>query len=471
MRNTVIFYLNGERQEVQGAEAFLTLSDYLRYQRGLTGTKVVCAEGDCGACTLARARFSAGKLTPYESINSCIAFVWQLDRTHLITVEGLGESKALHPAQRAMVDCHGAQCGYCTPGFVAALACMKDAAQREGKSLEEKDVKNALTGNLCRCTGYQPIIEAGLRLARQSEVPKLSELFDDATITRELAALDPELDVVWQDKRALLPASLKSAFAHGDARIVSGATDLGVLHNKGRWQGQKLMSLSAIEELSEITYEAQQIVIGARVGLSAVARGVEKDFPEFSRLLHVFASPQIKHSASLVGNLMNASPIADTIPFLKVAHARVRLQSASGVREVDVNDFLGPGYKEIHIRAGEIVTHVVLPKTGDHFKLYKVARREDLDISAVTMALRYQLRDEKLSEFKLAVGGVGPSVLRFQGLEQKARGERLSEKLMRDLAVELDQQINPLSDVRGSDKYRRLLCRNLLVKFAHEVAP
>ena len=468
MRQTLQLFINGERHELSGREAFAPLADYLRYQRGLTGTKVVCAEGDCGACTVLVARMEGNALGRYQAINACIAFLWQLDRTHVITVEGLKRGGAFHPVQESMVAAHGAQCGYCTPGFICAMAGMAEDARRDGFKLEEKRVRNYLTGNLCRCTGYEAILEAGQKTPL-SEVPDLASLYDDHRIAQELGA-PSALEISHQGVEIQLPVRLDDARGLAAGRkLVSGATDLGVLYNKGKWQPQKLMSLMHIPELAQIREEADALVVGARASLSALESATVKLFPELSRMLHIFASPQIKNSGTLVGNLVNASPIADTIPFLMVAEAEVVLLGAAGERKVNVNDFFLPGYRKMDLRADELVTHVRIPKTRHHYRLYKVSRRKDLDISAVTLAIRYELDGHAFKSVSLAFGGVGPKVLRMPLLEQQALGQLVSPALMRQLGNELDKLITPVSDVRGSDAYRRLLCKNLLMKFGDEL--
>jgi xanthine dehydrogenase small subunit len=462
MRDTILLHLNGQRHEISGAEAFMTLSDFLRYQRGLTGTKVVCAEGDCGACTVLVAHGDER----YQSINSCIAFMWQLDRSHVITVEGLKKDGVVHPVQESMVTAHGAQCGYCTPGFICAMAGMTEDARIEGFSLEEKRVRNYLTGNLCRCTGYQAIIEAGCKTDMKA-VPDLKKLYPVKT---EQAAGSVHLK--HQGLEIFLPSTIAEAvetFNREKIKIVSGATDLGVLYNKGKWAPEKMMSLAAIAELKNITEEKDALVVGARASLTQLETATVKLFPELSRMLHLFASPQIKNTGTLIGNMMNASPIADTIPFLKVAEAEVVLVGPQGQRSVNVNAFFQPGYKKMDLRAGEIVTHVRIPKTADAFRLYKVSKRKDMDISAVTCAIRYRLDKDVFASISIAFGGVGASVLRFPDLETLAVGQKVTPALMRQLGVELDKQITPVSDVRGSDKYRRLLCTNLLMKFGDEL--
>ncbi len=463
MRDTILLHLNGQRHEISGAEAFMTLSDFLRYQRGLTGTKVVCAEGDCGACTVLVAHGDER----YQSINSCIAFMWQLDRSHVITVEGLKKDGVVHPVQESMVAAHGAQCGYCTPGFICAMAGMTEDARIEGFALEEKRVRNYLTGNLCRCTGYQAIIDAGCKTDMKA-VPDLKKLYP--VKTDEAAG---SVHLKHQGLEIYLPSTVAEAvaiFNREKVKIVSGATDLGVLYNKGKWAPEKMMSLAAIAELKNITEEKDALVVGARASLAQLETATVKLFPELSRMLHLFASPQIKNTGTLIGNMMNASPIADTIPFLKVAEAEVVLVGPQGQRSVNVNAFFQPGYKKMDLRTGELVTQVRIPKTADAFRLYKVSKRKDMDISAVTAAIRYRLDKDVFADISIAFGGVGASVLRFPDLEKIARGQKVSPALMRQLGVELDKQITPVSDVRGSDKYRRLLCTNLLMKFGDELA-
>ena len=464
MRNNIELFVNGERHTVQGAEAFMTLAEYLRYQRGLTGTKVVCAEGDCGACTVVVSRLKDSELSAYHPINSCIAFMWQLDRAHVITVEGLKD----HPVKEAMVSEHGAQCGYCTPGFVCAMAGMTEEAKREGFQLTEKKVKNYLTGNLCRCTGYDAIIKAGAKVAA-STARALSEFFDDAQLAQQFSPSD-EILIQHDGVEVMLPTTVAQARKHAQGRkLVAGATDLGVLFNKGKWKPQKLLSLMHIPELYEARVDGQELVVGARVSLTELEARTERLFPEFSGLLHIFASPQVKNSGTLIGNMLNASPIADTIPFLKVAEAQVVIQTLTGERVVNVNEFFKPGYKQLDIAPGEFVSHVRLPITAHRYRLFKISKRKDLDISAVTMAIRFELSGETFKSFSLAVGGVGPTVLRMPTVEKMALGARIDGSLMKRLAVELDKNITPLSDVRGSDNYRRGLCRNLLLKFGDEL--
>lgn len=465
MRNFIDVSINGVRHKIQGADSFSTLSDFLRYKEGATGTKVVCAEGDCGACTVI-SKTLIKKEAGFEAINSCIAFMWQLDGNEIITVEGLKLKDKLHPAQEAMMTCHGAQCGYCTPGFICSMAQLAQDAKTEKVTIDRKKAQNYLTGNLCRCTGYEAILEAAEKMDLKA-LKNLDEFYDKSF---ETSYKPTTAAIECARLKAYLPSTLEEAkvFMREIPKVVSGATDLGVLHNKGKWQPQVMMSLKNIPELYEITHTNTEILIGARASLADCSNALEKDFPEFSRLMRIFASPQIKNSATLVGNMMNASPIADSIPFLNVANANIHLLSPKGPRIVGINEFFKPGYKQMDLAPQELVTHISLPKENLEFKLYKVSKRKDLDISAVTLAIAFKRQDKTLTECRIALGGVAVSVLRLTNIEGMLINTPLTETLMVDLFNLIDPLITPQSDVRGSSDYRRLLVRNLLLKFFHE---
>lgn len=468
MREFVKVYVNGVAHKIQGEEAFMQLADWLRYKQGLTGTKIVCAEGDCGACTVLVSRLVNKKLSNYKSINSCISFMYLLDRCHVITVEGLKVDSTLHPVQAAMMSCNGAQCGYCTPGFICAMAGLANDAKAGALKLDEKHVKNSLTGNLCRCTGYESIIHAGASIDLDAVKP-LKEFYDDAKIEKELGTL-PSMGVSIKsgDKVAFLPATLLEAIKT-PMKVTSGATDLGVLSNKGKLKIKENMSLNNISSMYDIIEEKEFMLIGAKASLTQIEKACEKTFPEFSRMLHIFASPQIKNTATLVGNVINASPISDTIPFLRVAEAELVLLGPNGERTVNINDFIKGGYKELDLAQDEFVTLIKIPKRPGKFKLYKVSKRKDLDISAVTFAVYYELISDEINKISFAYGGVGPTVMRLPKLEHKAQGQDISEKLFRELAADLKTSFKPLSDVRGSDKYRMVVCQNLMMKFYDEL--
>ena len=474
MRKSLVFYLNGDRQELTGARAFGTVSDFLRYGLSLSGTKVVCAEGDCGACTVLLSRFDGKKMGPYLPVNSCIAQVSSLDQCHLITIEGLKKDGLLHPAQDAMAESQGAQCGFCTPGMVCALAGLSEESKISGKPIDEVRARNHLTGNLCRCTGYEPILRAATAMDLKKVEPFRAR-YPDATMTAEFLALSKE-DLLLEAEGLSVHAPgtwmgcLEVRKAIPGIRIVSGSTDLGVVKNKGKIKLDCFLTLSRVVELSEIRDESDWIRIGARADLSSIERAVASTHPEFSRLLRIFASPQIKNAATLAGNLINASPIGDTIPFLRVSEAVAVLSSLDGgERRIEVDSFLQPGYKKLDIRPEEILLSIEIPKTRHRYRLYKASNRRDLDISAATFAARYEVVDGCLRGVRMALGGVGPTVLRMASFETQLEGHPLRPGMVDPLVSALSGFIQPLSDVRGSKEHRMRLCRNFLYRFQDEL--
>ena len=476
-RHQVIFYLNDQRFEIGDEKCFWPLSDFLRYERGLVGTKVVCAEGDCGACTILSApahEIKSGRLI-FKSVNSCILPVFALDGCHVVTVEGLKKKEELHAVQKSMLENFAAQCGYCTPGFVCAVASLVEDSSLQKKPITEKRVKNYLTGNLCRCTGYDPIIKSCLALD-MSKTETLQSRYHDPKKIRDLQkVVAAPLEIAFPTQKLFMPSTLKQALLlkkkYPTARILAGATDVGVWINKGKAHYEQVISLQNISSLWKIKKSGKSLEIGARVTLASLQKAVEKSFPEFDRMLNIFASPQIKNSGTLVGNVVNASPIADTIPFLMVSGALVEVQSAQKKRLIPIENFY-LGYKKLDLKPTELVTSIRLPlgKSGDISKLYKVSLRKDLDISAVTMAAFVRLRGNKISEARLAFGGVGPTVLRMSELEKSWLGLTFEKSLLDEAAEKIGQYVTPLSDVRGSKEYRLLLCRNLLRKFADEIS-
>lgn len=481
IRKSIIVYINGCRHELKGADAFMTVATYLRHQKGLTGTKIICSEGDCGACTVLVSRFDGKKMGQSLSVNSCISFMYLLDRCHLITVEGLKKLDHLHPVQKAMIKHQGAQCGYCTPGIVCAMAAMTEDAKNNLIKIDDKKVKNYLTGNLCRCTGYEPIIKAGTEI-NINDVKKFNDIYNNKEMISEYKNLilkDVKLENNNQDflhSTCYLPASYKSFYKNGNiknAKIISGATDIGVAFNKGKLPLKEIISFNNILEAYKIKNFDNKLVIGAKASLTDVEKACKKDFFEFSKSLHIFASAQIKNQGTLVGNLINASPIGDTIAFLRVSQAKVVLHNAKAERSVFVNNFFLGGYKKLDIKNNEIVTHIIIPKQKVKFKIYKVSTRKDLDISSVNMAIAYQINKGVFTSFKLCVGGVGPTALRLPTIENALVGKNINQKTFKktfqNIAKTINTEIKPLSDVRGTSDYRKILVHNLLLKFYDEV--
>lgn len=499
MRDHLLLYVNGRRRAVSGRDAFLSLSDYLRYRLGLAGTKIVCSEGDCGSCTVLIGRPS-GRQFEYRPIDSCIQWMFQLDGTHVVTVEGLaGESASrpdnagssaaaggskglgpLTPVQEAMVRCHGSQCGFCTPGFVVAMTGLLEDCEQ----LDEASLRYGLTGNLCRCTGYVPIIEAGVSLENNA-CRRMNELYPPSPLLRALASgfnatIAVEASDVVRTRRFFSPTSLVEALkllqVHTNAKVVAGATDVGVQLNKGVIDPDVFLDLNRVSELTGVEFETNggnvTLVAGARTTWSEIEDITQEALPEFHNIVSIFGSPQIRHVGTIGGNIVNASPIADSLPLMFVAEAELEIAGAGGTRRVPITNFYR-GYKQLDLNPGELLVrvHIPLPPDGTLLRLVKVSRRRDLDIATFTAAIWLELDGDTIREARIAFGAVGPTVLRAQRTESFLRGQRFTEDAMcraGDIAV---GEITPISDVRGGADFRYRLARNVLVKFYHEQTP
>ncbi|HEX7419013.1 MAG TPA: FAD binding domain-containing protein [Thermoanaerobaculia bacterium] len=467
MREAITFYLNGERQTAGADQAKLTLSRYLRYDRRATGTKIVCEEGDCGACTVLIGRRENGGLK-YRPINSCITFLFQLDCTSVISVEGLARNGSLTPVQDAMVRCHGAQCGYCTPGFIMAMAALYEPGSQIADR-GSQGIRAALTGNLCRCTGYEPIIKAGLEVRDQ---PTCEQMYPSADILREFASIEREpLRVGDCFKPVELRDAIEYKASHPKCVIVQGATDFGVWCNKRGFTTDAALSLDGIEGLGELRVEGGQIRAGGRVTLSQLEAFVQDKVPALAAILDRFGSPQIKNAGTLAGNIANASPIADTLPFLYVTDARLELTGRSGTRTVGISSFYR-GYKTLDLAADEIITRILIPLPAgtDTLRLYKVSKRSHLDISSFTAAMLMRRSGDRIESIRIAYGGVGPMILRLPKTESFLTGKPFSLGTLEDAGAIARGEITPISDVRGSRDFRLQLAGNVLRKFYYDVA-
>lgn len=476
LRKQVVFYLNGKRQEVEADQAGLMLSDYLRYKKSLTGTKVVCAEGDCGACSVLK--FSPGD-EQFIPMNSCIATVAQMDGSSIVTVDALSKNDSeLSPVQNAMVACHGSQCGFCTPGFVVTITGAIEKKLCDKKSaahLSAQEAKNCLTGNLCRCTGYQPIIDA----ATSVEIKKcesVSDRFYSKAQDQDLKKVRSTPLLVKNDSSSIYaPLTVKDAAKflskNKTARLIGGSTDLGVLSNKGKLKFQKLVSLHLVSDLYEVKkIKGGKIMVGARVSLSDLRHFLKPIIPEFANFIDLFASPQIKNVATLIGNVGNASPIADTPPFLLVSDAVVHVASSTRKRKIPLDQFY-LGYRKTALKAGEFITAIEfsIPGKNDKVAVYKTSQRKDLDISIVNAAFRMERNKNKIKNIKIAMGGIAATPLRLKKTEALLNGVEITENNIEKAVATLHSEMNPLSDLRGSTAYRRVVVENLFLKFFREL--
>jgi xanthine dehydrogenase small subunit len=474
MLDDLLLFVNGQRHEVRGPDAFLPLSDYLRRVHSLVGTKIVCSEGDCGACTVLIGRAAAdGSRLVYRPVDSCIQFMFQLEGAHIVTVEGLGRETQTSAVQQAMIDCHGSQCGFCTPGFVVAMTGLLE----EDDALDQTQMRCGLTGNLCRCTGYAPILEAGISvdIARHK---RIEALHPSGRMLAEFEARRSqpiEVRAEWGGEAHIFaaPPNLASALeylhAHPDATIIAGATDVGVRINKTNSLPKTILDLNRVAELDGVRIDDGTLALGSRASWTAIERSCKELVPEFHRIVTRFGAPQIRHVGTIGGNIANASPIADSLPFLYVMDAELELTSIDGTRSVPITEFY-KGYKKIDLRPGELIVlvRVPLPAPDDLLRLYRVSRRRDLDIASFTAAIRLRMDGELIEEAAIAFGAVGPTVIRVRETEAFLRGRPLDEDTMRAAGDVAIGEIAPISDVRGAADYRYQLTRNILLKFYYE---
>lgn len=471
-REKIVFYLNHERIEIAGSDAFQPLSTWLRHRKSMTGTKVVCSEGDCGACTVILGWTNLHHKLEYRIIDSCIQFLFQLDCCHVITVEGLEHNGQLHPAQQAMVDCFGSQCGFCTPGFVMGLAHLAE----EQREITTTAVKEKLAGNLCRCTGYEAIVKAGLAL-NDSPAPQLLARFDRKAMETEFLTLSQDSVKITGEgdqvsfKPLDLSEALKLRAAMSHLKIFAGGTDLGVQHNKGKALLSQVMFIGHLHEIGQVKETENAFEIGAAANWSDLLVATKQKLPALNGILQVFAAEQIRNAATIGGNIINASPIADSIPALFVLGARLVLVSSAGERVVDINHFY-TGYKKFDLQPNELLTRIILPlpKAGFLLGIYKVSKRRDLDISAVNLAVHLNVNAGRITEVHLAAGGVAATVVRLRSAEKALLQQPFTQATFAQAGEIAAAEIQPLDDVRGSAVFRKLLVKNLFLKFFHENA-
>ncbi|HWA10577.1 MAG TPA: xanthine dehydrogenase molybdopterin binding subunit [Opitutaceae bacterium] len=477
------FTLNGRPVKVESVPATTTLLDWLR-SRGHTGSKCGCAEGDCGACTVALVDRDAAGQPTYRAINSCIALLPMFAGREVVTVEGLASPSAgsgaadpagLHPVQAAMVEKYGSQCGYCTPGFVVS---MFEAYYRKD-CLEPWQISDQLCGNLCRCTGYRPIRDAAMEAlkARPAGDDSAPDLFQ-RRLQSPVSAPGP-LDYCAgegnQTERFFRPTSLPEMFAllqtHPEARLVAGATEIGVELNKKFKPFPRLISTEGVPELTRVSATAEAWRIGAGATLTVVEEALAGEYPSLAKMLRVFASRQIRNRATLGGNLATASPIGDSAPVLLTLDAALVLASAGGERTVPLAEFFR-GYRQTGLRPGEIIREILLPRAGPAAGLtrrvdfLKVSKRRELDISIVAAAFCVDCDAAGVvRRARLAYGGVAATSLRAVRAEAALAGRKLADSADIVAAV-LAEEFRPIDDVRSGADYRRGLVASLWRKFA-----
>jgi xanthine dehydrogenase small subunit len=454
MKRTLDFLLNGERTSLAGEDPARTLLTWLRERRGLVGTKEGCAEGDCGACTVVLAEVGPQGRLRYLPVKSCLLCIGALEGKEVLTVEGLKAGEQLHPVQQAMIDCHGSQCGFCTPGFVMALYA-------ECKSEDRRlAVHDAIAGNLCRCTGYRPILEAGAPPPRQAEPNQ--EAADDAARIERLAALPRETTLIGGFFNPLRVDELASHLAASPAAtILAGGTDVGLWVTKQQRDLGEVAYVGRVRELRTIEEDEEALVIGAAVTYAEAFDALAALHGDIGELLRRLGAAQVRATGTLAGNIANGSPIGDSMPVLLALNATLTLQKGKAVREIALDQFY-TGYRQSVLQPGEFIRAVRVPKLAPRarFAAYKLSKRLDQDISAVCAAFLVAGK-----QVRFAFGGMAAT---------PARARRAEEAYARGLeaaCAALAEDFQPLTDQRASAWYRLTTAQNLLRKFDAHVGP
>ena len=469
MRNTIQFIFNGEPRQLTDVDSNLTVLRYIRESEHTTGSKEGCAEGDCGACTAVVVELNGDRLR-YKAVNTCIQFVGMLDGKALMTVENLKTGSTMHSVQKAMVEEHGSQCGFCTPGFVMSMF----AGAQNGVPPERAAVNEMLAGNLCRCTGYTPIINAATKLLQQ----ELSELASEREqhIAAQLKALQSAegLHFEHDGKRFIAPVTVEdlaqTLLTFPDATILAGGTDVGLFVTKKHQTLETLVHLEKVDELRRIEVSADGIRFGAAVTYQQARETLAKLYPSIGELIGRIGAVQVRNLGTIGGNIANGSPIGDMPPALIAAGATLSLRRGDAVRTMPLEDFF-IAYGKQDRAAGEFVESVLVPApaAATVLKVYKISKRIDQDISSVCGAFNLSFADYSsgpvVSDARICFGGMDGTPVRALRCEEFLVGRLWNQKTVEQAADLLSTSFQPLNDARASAEYRNRIAGNLLRKY------
>jgi xanthine dehydrogenase small subunit len=463
--HNIRFIRRGEMVSLGNVPPTRTLLEVLREDLACTGTKEGCGEGDCGACTVVLGE-ADGDAVKYRAINSCIRLAHSVDGMALWTVEDLAaKDGTLHPAQEAMVQCHGSQCGFCTPGFVMSLFGMYQNHTCHGENITRELAQEELSGNLCRCTGYRPILDAAQAMqdlppVRVDEEKLLRQLKQIAPIAKEAAAPSTYMSPT------TLADLLAMRAAHPLAQIVAGCTDVGLWVTKMHMQFGSVLDITKVRKLQRIEEYEHHIAIGAAVPLTDAFDALVAERPQLKTFANRFAGLPVRNSGTLGGNVANGSPIGDSMPLLIALNANVVLMSVRGHREMPL-EALYTGYRKNVMAADEVLAWIKVPRpvAGEQLKAYKISKRYDDDISAVCLVINQRLQAGKVQSISIGAGGVAATPVRAVKTETALRGQAWTLPTVKSAIATLRGEFQPISDMRASAAYRSEVLGNLLQRF------
>ncbi len=480
MHNMIRFILAGQVKEVPDCDPTKTVLEFLREDAGLTGTKEGCAEGDCGACTVVVGELHNDDLR-YRAVNSCIQLLASLDGKQLITVEDLsrrpGQTQiafesdpdaSLHPVQQAMVDQHGSQCGFCTPGFVMSLFAMYHNEPEH--EVRRADIELGLAGNLCRCTGYAPIVRAAEQSLQAQREDHFTHNKDHCISLLKSIQRNDSLEFVSKNGRLFAPRSIdelcKLLQLHPGAVLVAGATDVGLWITKQQRQLETVIYLGEVSQLNQIEVDNSHLCIGATVCYTDAIDPVSTHYPSFRSLMECIGATQVRNTGTIGGNIANGSPIGDMPPGLIALGATLVLRSEQGQRSMELEEYF-LGYGKQDLQKGEFIEQIRLPVAGQGqlFSTYKVSKRREQDISAVCGAFSVQVEHDRIKNARVCFGGMAEIPKRATSCEQVLNGRRWGQQTITDAMQALIEDFTPISDMRASAGYRMRVAQNLLQRF------
>ncbi|WP_412550662.1 xanthine dehydrogenase small subunit [Shimia sp. MIT910701] len=469
-RSEIRFLLNGRNIALSDVGADDTLLDFLRIDQRLTGSKEGCAEGDCGACTVLVGRLTDGGLV-YETVNACIRFLASLDGCHVVTIEYLGGPNGrLSPVQQAMVEHHGSQCGFCTPGIVMSLYALW--MQHEHPTV--KQVETALQGNLCRCTGYAPIIRAAQEVTNYG-TPSAEHLATERDgVVAALKSLrdGKRVEVAKGDSRAILPADVDDLAAvleaEPEATIIAGSTDVGLWVTKFLKRISPAVFIGQLDGLKAIDVTEDAVTMGAGVTYTEAQDVIAEHYPHLSDYWDRIAGWQVRNMGTVGGNIANGSPIGDTPPVLIALGASITLRKGATRRVLPLEEFF-IAYGKQDRAAGEFVESITIPRVSTgHHAAYKISKRRDEDISSVAVGMNVQVENSMIASAVLAFGGMAATPKRAAAVEAALVGQPWSEATLVAAAAKLPEDFQPLTDMRATSDYRMKVAQNLFRRFWHE---